>query len=287
VEDLLRWNDFYLSGKFGSPSLFAKQTEIRPLNNGKRNGYAAGLSTDSIKGWRAISHTGATAGYRAQLEYFPDQGLSFAWLSNNASGMASSVPEEVRNVFIKNLSTPEAEDVKTDSTINWKNFLQHSGAYVNEKTGAGITLYGKENGLYMIPNGGPLPAVDENSLAVGRGRLIFDKTKTNELVFQTAAGNKLLFTKTDTARTDEKSLNEFAGVYYSEETESFMYAEVKNGKLIMYPRKGMEEEAAFTYRNGIYYPGAEMFFTRDKKNEVTGFYVTVARARKVAFKKVK
>jgi hypothetical protein len=55
----------------------------------------------------------------------------------------------------------------------------------------------------------------------------------------------------------------------------------------MYPRKGMEEVAVFTYRNGVYYPGAEMFFTRNERNAVTHFYVTVARARKVEFRKIK
>lgn len=287
VEDLLMWNDFYLTGKFGTPSLFSKQTEIRTLNNGRRNGYAAGLVTDSINGWRAISHTGATAGYRAQLEYFPDLGLSFAWLSNNASGAGASVPEEVRDVFVKNLLPKNNDEVKTDSTISWKNFLKYKGAYVYNKSGTGFTLFGKDNGIYMTPYGGPLLPIDEKTLAVGRGRLIFDKTKTNEVIFHTAGGNKLLFAKTDTAKTDEKSLKEFAGKYYSDETESFMYVEIKDGKLIMYPRKGMEEEAVFTYRNGIYYPGAELFFTRNKKNAVTHFYITVSRARKVEFKKVK
>jgi len=287
VEDLLLWNDFYLSGKFGSPSLFARQIEIRTLNSGKRNGYAAGLVTDSINGWKAISHTGATAGYRAQLEYFPDLGLSFAWLSNNAAGAGASVPDEVRDVFVKNLLPVQSDIVKTDSTINWKNFLKYTGAYVYNKTGAGFTLFSKENGLFMTPGGGPLPPIDENTLAVGRGRLLFDKSSPNEIIFLTAAGNKLLFTKTDTARTDEKSLKDFAGTYYSDETESYMYVEIKNGKLFMYPRKGMEEEALFTYRNGIYYPGAEIFFTKNAKKAVTHFYVTVSRARKVEFKKVK
>ena len=30
-EDLLKWNEFYQSGKFGTPSLFSKQTQLMPL----------------------------------------------------------------------------------------------------------------------------------------------------------------------------------------------------------------------------------------------------------------
>src|SRR5436190_23198720 len=103
AEDLLLWNQFYLLGKFGSPSLFFRQTETMTLNNGKRNGYAAGLSTDPINGWKAISHTGNTAAYFADLEYFPELGLSFAWLSNTTSVSFDDVPYSIRNLFVKNL----------------------------------------------------------------------------------------------------------------------------------------------------------------------------------------
>lgn len=286
AEDLLKWNQFYLSGKFGNPSLLPKQIEIRPLNNGKKNAYAAGLDVDSINGWRAISHTGATAGYRAQLEYFPDLGLSFAWLSNNAASVTASVPDDVRDVFVKDISAAAPGNSKPDSSINWKKFLVYTGAYFNPQTGNGFTLYSKENGMHLVPVGGPLQPLNENTLAVGRGRLLFLENNHRTVIFINAGGDTVLFYKTDSARTDPASLQEFAGTYFSDETESYMYVEAKNGKLLMYPRKGMEEEATFTYRDGVYYPGAEIAFQRNKKGIITHFFVTVSRARKVMFKKV-
>jgi CubicO group peptidase (beta-lactamase class C family) len=287
AEDLLKWNQFYLSGKLGNPSLLPKQIEIRPLNNGKKNAYAAGLDVDSINGWRAISHTGATAGYRAQLEYFPDFGLSFAWLSNNAASVTASVPDDVRDIFVKDISPAAGSgNLKPDSSISWKKFIIYAGAYSNLQTGSGFTLYSKENGMYVVPAGGPLQPLNENTLAVGRGRLIFQENNQRMVMLINAGGDTVLFYKTDTARTDSASLQEYAGKYFSDETESYMYVEVKNGKLLMYPRKGMEEEATFTYRDGVYYPGAEIAFQRNKKGIITHFFVNVSRARKVAFKKV-
>ncbi len=102
AEDLLTWNQYYLSGKFGSPSLLPNQTATRPLNNGRRNGYGAGLVTDSINGWKAISHTGATASYRAYLEHFPDAGLSIAWLSNTSAfdNDTFNLSNAVRKLFL-------------------------------------------------------------------------------------------------------------------------------------------------------------------------------------------
>lgn len=108
AEDLLAWNQYYLSGKFGSPSLLPNQVATRKLNDGRRNGYAAGLVTDSINGWKAISHTGATASYRAYLEHFPDAGLSIAWLSNTSAfdNDTFNLSNAVRKVFLPDRSMP-------------------------------------------------------------------------------------------------------------------------------------------------------------------------------------
>lgn len=104
AEDLLAWNHYYLSGKFGNPSLLPDQTATRKLNNGRANNYAAGLVTDSINGWKAISHTGATAGYRAYLEHFPEAGLSIAWLSNTSAfdNDTFNLSNAVRKIFLPN-----------------------------------------------------------------------------------------------------------------------------------------------------------------------------------------
>jgi CubicO group peptidase (beta-lactamase class C family) len=286
AEDLLLWNQFYLSGKFGSPSLFSRQTETMTLNSGKRNGYAAGLSTDPVNGWKAISHTGNTAAYFADLEYFPEMGLSFAWLSNTTSVSFDDVPYSIRNLFVKNLPLTVSTELKTDSTIDWKKFIPFSGAYRNEKTGSGFKLYSKDNGIYLLPNGGPLRTINNNTLGLGRGRLLFPDKQSGKLTVITAAGDTVIYSAIDTALSDPASLQEYTGTYFSDETESYMYVELTDGKLFMYPRKEMEEELMGIYKDAFIYPGAEIWFERDIKKGITNFYITIARARKVEFRKV-
>ncbi|WP_204320608.1 hypothetical protein, partial [Klebsiella pneumoniae] len=63
------------------------------------NNYAVGLFIDSLNGISRITHSGATAGYRANLDYFPTLKLSIAWLSNNADGGFSSIPRQLAEVF--------------------------------------------------------------------------------------------------------------------------------------------------------------------------------------------
>ena len=159
------------------------------------------------------------------------------------------------------------------------------GAYSNKKSGSGFRLYQKGNGIYMIPNGGPLTPVSDSSLAIGNGRLIFPLAKNGTLRFITASGASDLYSLTDTARTDENYLKEFTGKYYSDETESYMYISVEKGKLIMFPRKTMEEELTPVYKDGFYYPDSEIWFERNKQGTITHFYINVSRARKVEFRK--
>jgi CubicO group peptidase (beta-lactamase class C family) len=99
TEDLLKWNSFYTNNKLGTAPLFQQQISLVPLNNGGYNNYAVGLFIDSINSVPRISHSGATAGYRANLDYFPTLNLSIAWLSNNADGSFSSIPKQLAEVF--------------------------------------------------------------------------------------------------------------------------------------------------------------------------------------------
>jgi hypothetical protein len=71
-------------GKLGTPSLLSKQLSTSPLNSGIMHAYAAGLFVGAFRGWKYISHDGATASYRANLEAYPELGLSIAWLSNTS-----------------------------------------------------------------------------------------------------------------------------------------------------------------------------------------------------------
>src|SRR5215207_325519 len=121
AEDLILWNEYYLSGKLGSPSLLPKQLATGHLNNGKASGYAAGLNVTSGNNLQRIGHSGITAGYRANLEYFPQFGLSIAWISNNSQPEVFEISTAVRNLFIK---TPE---IKTDSIIALNTFRQYTG----------------------------------------------------------------------------------------------------------------------------------------------------------------
>ena len=285
AEDLLLWNQFYFSGKFGSPSLLSKQLETRPFNNGKHNNYAAGLVVDSANGEAVITHSGATAGYRANLDYFPKPGLSIAWLSNTSQGDMQNTAAAARALFIKKTESKKEEEVVSKPGIPVNTFLPYLGAYREEKTGAGIRLYLKDNAVYSVTNGGPLPILSQNMLAAGRARIIFFSAKPRTIHFVTAGGDTVLYTGVDTVQAGVAALQEYAGMYYSEEADAKMKLFVKDGKLVI---KRREEETILNpvYKDGFSFPGGDVYFERNKKGKPVRFFVSVSRARKIGFVKM-
>jgi CubicO group peptidase (beta-lactamase class C family) len=100
AEDLLKWNQWYLGGHFGNPSLLPKMLAMDNFNNGRPNHYGAGLFLAKKHVQDYISHDGATASYRAKLVSYPDLHLSIAWLSNtSAFDTAANIALKVEDLF--------------------------------------------------------------------------------------------------------------------------------------------------------------------------------------------
>ncbi len=277
AEDLLVWNNYYLNGKLGSPSLLANQLKTTPFNNGKKHIYAAGLMVDSLNGWASITHSGATAGYRANLDHFPQLWLSIAWVSNTGQADMSDIPSAIRNIMVKN-PHPPARNTNMPPAINLSNFTPYVGAYRNEKTGNGIYIFSEESGLYTQPHVKLIP-LSKNSVALGRNRLVF----TSGTAYLIAGTDTTVYTATPTA--DLSNAKDYAGIYTSDETESKMSIIWNDGKLMMKEREG-ETSLMPVYKNGFSFPGGDVFFETDKQGKVSKLFISISRARKVEFDKI-
>jgi CubicO group peptidase (beta-lactamase class C family) len=82
VGDLLRWDRALAMGELGGPEFVRLMHANGILNDGSAIEYAAGVQVGSRNGVPQVSHTGATAGYRAFLGRYPEQGLTVALLCN-------------------------------------------------------------------------------------------------------------------------------------------------------------------------------------------------------------
>lgn len=284
-EDLLIWNNYYLSGKLGNPSLLPKQLQLSPFNNGFMNWYGAGLNIDSVRGWKSISHTGATAGYRASLEHFPDLNLSIAFLTNTTEFDQGQNPvSEVRNLLVKNIARQNAS-APTAFNIAQRSLDSYPGWYWSQQKGISVRLFIRD-GKLANNRGGNLVPLSENVFQLGQNRVQISNSTPRHLLL-ISPFDTTYFAAVDSATTDEKFLKEYIGTYYSEEAEVAYDVQVKNGKLVLHREPKRDYTLNSSFKDGFTSAVGDIYFERDKKKQVINMKVYVGRARNVAFKKIK
>lgn len=286
TEDLLKWNDFYLSGKFGTPSLFAKQTQTTTFNNGKRNDYAAGLFIQNFRGQRHIQHSGATAGYRAFLEILPDMNLEMAFLSNTSQfdGAKTRLDSTLKNIFIAETETPKPDTKETAVTVPETLLNTYAGWYKNDRSGAGMQLEVKDKNLSM--NTTALVPQSDNTFKNGQAMIEIDNKKgVLRLINKT---DTIPFTKVATAVVNKDYLEAFVGNYFSTETNSTITISQKDGKLVLQIKSNMAFDLNPTYKDAFTIAdfGDNLSFTKNKKQQTTGMTISSGRARNVVFMKI-
>ena len=282
-EDLCKWVDFYSSAKFGGPSLLKKQIVTDNFNDGSKNAYAAGLRILKAKGYDVYRHNGATASYRASLEYFPEVGLSIAGLSNTSEFDSSyDAFSQLEDIFlpVKSPAVKTAE-TKLDST---KLFLMVD-AYRAIKSGEGLKISFEKGRLYG--NNFPLVAVTENIFRFGGDVLMFDKP--GRIRFVNPDRDTLIYLPAEKANLNPSLLQQYVATYHSDETFSDLKIVVENNKLRLYlhPYKFYELTPVYKDVYNIEGLGGTVYFEGKKLGKFTTLKASISRARNVVFTRIK
>lgn len=286
TEDLLKWSAFYQSGKMGTSSLFARQIETEKCNNGEKNTYAAGLNIDEVLGQKSINHTGATAGYRAILETFPDLKLTIAVLSNNSRFSLVSAEDQVRKLFIGNKSKKETERRPEKTVVlNSETLEKVAGFYRFDSDGQTFHLVVKDKSLQLLEQKQPLQSYSATRFAYDYGEFNIEGDKGMFLVYPT---NVLMpFSRATDFKADPKELDVYQGKFFSTETNSNMLISKKNDKLEC--RLSPNAVYAMTVSDKDKFKtedlGATLQFLRDASGHIAGIKVSVDRAKNLLFTK--
>ena len=284
TEDLLKWNNFYQSGKLGSPLLLPKQLQPGTLSNGVITNYAAGLYVRKIMGWDNISHDGATASYRAYLETFPALHLSIAILSNTSQFNIHEVADELRKIFVPykiEETTESYSSIKLSET--YLNSL--SGMYVNERNRSTFKLSVKGDTL-IIDNYLPLIAVTKNIFKATNS--LFDIKGTKGLYIPLSPRDSIPFTKVKPVHLSAKDVIAYEGKYFSEETSSSLTVQPDSDKLMIRLNASRMYELIPTYADAfrIDEMDCDVQFIRDSRKTVFTMKVYFWATRGVKFKKI-
>ncbi len=276
VEDLQAWTSYCLTGQFGKPSLREKQVKAYRFNNGVMNEYGAGLFLQPVGGWPAVQHSGATAGYRAWLVYYPELHLSIAMLFNTPRYFGDA-PKAMFNVFAPEKRPAPVAAVAADTAL----FRQMGGWYRNNRDGIGVLL--AVNNGRVTADGFAVQQLTGNSFIHQGERYVLDAR----------SGLQKIFPGKDTMRFDKVSapaatipVKDYLGAYYSSETVSTAVIKEKNGQLVLQLKPTMEYTLVPAYKDAFRHPSlGTLYAERDKKGRVIGFAVSVSRARNVRFNK--
>lgn len=301
VEDMAKWDQNFVDRKVGGDAVIEQMLTPGTLNNGKKLGYAFGLSIGEFKGLKTVGHNGADAGYRADFIRFPEQRFSVVCLCNLSTSNPSMLTRRVADLYLAGQFKqppvevkPAAPTAASGVTLTEQELASKAGVYTERKTETTVRLEMKEGKLTAAMGGGfplvPLttdrfrvlgaPAtVTFEGLASGHPQrmLVLNDGEKEPLAFE--------YVEASPART-ASSLAEYAGVYYSEELDTRYTIMVKEEKLVVRRRKF--EDTSLTPKSADEFTAANagtIKFLRDDQKRVSGFEINAGRVRHLRFAK--
>ena len=284
VGDWMKWNAMLDSHSLGAPLVSALETR-GVLNDGRKISYALGLTIDSYKGLKDVSHGGATAGYQTFLARYPDNKVSVGVMCNGTSPSAGGIAADITDeIFGRFPEAPKTEPAKV-SEDELKKFV---GIWRNEKT-HGPARSVIENGVLrwsgarFVPMGG-------GQFVAGNNKLKFTVDKDGKpLSAETvdSEGEVRRFVPEQEWTPTPAELAALKGDWFSEEAGATFTLAVEADKVFLKQRPATSLAMQPLYKDHFIVQGYVVWFTRDKDGNVNGLHVGASRMRDMPFVRVK
>lgn len=291
VDDLTKWMIHFQQQLNLKNPVYTRMIEKSQLNNGKVNDYGFGLSIETDRGLKTISHTGGWANYRTIILFYPDEKLSIIILSSSGDGKVyDEYIKGVAGVFLKGkFKSQNAQStisklpaVKVDSMI----LKRYAGTYRWKDGMVTITI---KNGQIFFQYYGedsyPTQAISDTSFFLNIAGLPVTFSKSvngvvDSFTFRDSKGFRFApYAPTTT------NLAEYAGIYYSNEMETEYKAMVKNGKLVLHQFRLGDMELNTFIKDDFWGDMGKFHFYRDARGKLAGFKYSGSRVRNLRFEK--
>ncbi|MBX3482112.1 serine hydrolase [Phenylobacterium sp.] len=279
VGDLLIWNRALSEGRLGA-GIAEKMAERATLTGGRRITYARGLMVLSWSGREEVSHSGATAAYRAWLARVPSTGLSVALLCNRADVNPVQVGHRVVDAVAPPPAAPTAARLASEPDL-----ARIPGAYVDERTGNVLRVVA-DKGELRVRGGGAFQPQAEAGRYTGGG---MDFTFAGDTVKRVdPAGETVTFARKAEWKPEEADLLPLAGAYSSPEAGGVLVVSVKGGVAVIAPadRPSAPYVIQPLYRDAFQGDGNLIRIVRDAKGKVTALRFTNSRVYALDFRRV-
>jgi CubicO group peptidase (beta-lactamase class C family) len=308
VEDLALWDENFYHPRVGGPAMIAQMLERGTLGNGEQTGYAFGLMIGTYRGLLTVEHGGSDAGYQSTILRFPDQHFTAVCLCNLSTAADGRLTHNVAEVYLAHDMMPAAPivpAVRPDDPlpVGDAKTVQLSEAQLSSKVG--LYVHPDDDGTIIVAlKAGKLivqsPGVNDETRALGENhfRRVYPpaidfqfETSTVggplRLVVTAAGGKPMTFDAVVGAwwTPSAEELTEYAGVYRSEEIDSFYELKVEQTKLMLHRPKNNPSTLAPYARDLFDAHIGLVQFKRDGKGAVIGFTVSNGRVINLRFDK--
>ena len=118
VNDLLKWDENFYTGKVGGPGFLELQLQQGKLANGKTLTYAFGLTVEQYRGLPLVEHSGSSGGYRTIVSRFPTEHTSVVALCNTTDANTTVLSHQVADIVLgPKLSAPAPRAARSDTAV--------------------------------------------------------------------------------------------------------------------------------------------------------------------------
>ncbi len=262
VSDLLLWNENFNHHKAGGPEMTKLQENTATLKNGRKIIYAAGLQVSTFDGFREVSHSGATGGYRTWLARYPEQGVSVAVLCNAANANPTALGRETARLWTGGKPNPANISAALNPAV--------TGMYrlVRDNTDTQLQI---RNGKMFLGTSELSPA---------------DKFEGTTLTVSTPTGD-LVYQKVEPVAPSSAELAEFTGAYSSSETLTTIRVTFDGTALRYGIGNNLPVPLRPTFRDTFATPAnASIHFLRDASGKISGLSAGESRVWDLRFTRI-
>jgi CubicO group peptidase (beta-lactamase class C family) len=291
VDDMLKWHANFDSATVGGDALKTRLLERGVLNDGRRIEYAFGITHGTYRGLPTIGHGGSDAGYRSAFLRFPEQRFGVATLCNLSTTNPTELSRRVADVYLVDKLKPQTTDALPDDApevpLAEQQLKLYAGLYWNrEEVSARRVLF--DNGRLQAAAGSeriPLKSLGEGRFVMTEGPRLRMAFEANGSTPQLRLGleSPLVFDRAEPFTPTAAQLEEFAGVYRSDEMDAVFRMVLKDGELRLERSKSrpatLEPLVTDTFGAQV----GTIGFIRGASGRVSGFVLDAGRLRHVRF----
>lgn len=307
AEDLSKWALNFRDPRVGDRRTITLMNSPGTLNSGDTINYTLGQATGVYKGLKYIGHDGSDAGYRSFIARFPEQDFEVVVLGNLASLNPRDLAFRIAEIYLEDALPPRLNiDIpRLDSSMEQEKSVadrtevpvatlnSYTGDY-QLKPGFSLSISTEDKGLYLRATGQSMARLNPLSLnefeAEGvEARLTFvpeeESGEVNRLILE-QGGNTFECVRTDAFALSTTELEEFEGIYYSDELQTSYEFVVEDGKLfarhVRHPDIELSPVEEDLFEAGAWYLGQIRIY-RGEWDEILGCTISSGRVRNLKF----